>query len=86
MRNFEIISNRIQSIFCEELQIDPPGVSEDLIDAGVLDSMMFVSLVAHLEAEFGMSVSLQEVEVTDFSTIEKITQLVVTKDGTRLAE
>jgi acyl carrier protein len=84
MRNLGSISTRIQNIFCEELQIDPPDVSDDLIDAGVLDSMMFVSLVAHLEEEFGVRVSLQDVEIADFSTIEKIAHLIMMVDSSRL--
>ena len=78
MRDFPGVCERIQGIFCEELQVEPPAVGDELIEAGLLDSMMFVSLLLHLEGEFGVNVDLQTVEISDFSSIEKIAQLVMT--------
>jgi len=75
--NFASTCARIQEIFCEELQIDPPPIEYELLEAGLLDSMMFVSLLMHLEEEFGVKVALQDIELTDFSTIAKIAKVVV---------
>ncbi len=76
MKDFTTACQRIQAIFQAELQIDPPAISDELIEAGVLDSMMFVSLLMHLEDEFYLTVALQDVEISDFSTIEKIARMV----------
>jgi acyl carrier protein len=81
MKDFIAICERIQSIFHEELQIDPPKIDDELIEVGILDSMMFVSLLMHLEDEFNVTVAIQDVEISDFNTIEKIARMVtVTKD------
>ena len=77
MRDFASTCTRIREIFCEELQIKPLPVEHDLLEAGLLDSMMFVSLLMHLEEEFGVKVALQDIEITDFSTIAKIAKVVV---------
>lgn len=85
MKDFTSICERIQAIFHEELQIDPPAIGDELIEAGVLDSMMFVSLLLHLEEEFQVTVVIQDVEITDFSTIEKIARMVTVTDAQRAA-
>lgn len=78
MRDFPSVCERIRGIFCEELRVESPAVGDELIEAGLLDSMMFVSLLLHLEGEFGVNVDLPTVEISDFSTIEKIAQLIMT--------
>lgn len=85
MRDFAPTCARIQEIFCEELQVDSPAIDDNLIEAGLLDSMMFVSLLMHLEEEFGVSIAIQDIEITDFSTIEKIARLVIAADDQRAA-
>jgi acyl carrier protein len=85
MRDFITACQRIQAIFQEELQIDPPAISDELIETGVLDSMMFVSLLMHLEDEFYLTVSLQDVEIADFSTIEKIARMVTSVSSQQAA-
>lgn len=85
MKDFTLICKRLQEIFRDELQIDPPAVGDELIEAGLLDSMMFVSLLMHLEEEFEVKVAIENVEIADFSTIEKIARLVTVNDGQRAA-
>lgn len=85
MKDFTTICERIQAIFHEELQIDPPAIDDELIEAGVLDSMMFVSLLMHLEDEFSVTVAIQDVEIVDFSTIEKIARMVTVTGDQRAA-
>ena len=85
MKDFTVICARLQEIFQEELQVDPPAVSDELIEAGLLDSMMFVSLLIHLEEEFGVKVAIQDIEISDFSTIEKIANLITDNDTQRAA-
>jgi len=78
MKDFTDVCERLQSIFHQELQIDPPAFSDDLVEAGILDSMMFVTLLMHLEEEFGARIAIQDIEMSDFSTISKIAKLVTT--------
>ena len=85
MKDFTSICERLQEIFREELQIDPPAVDDELIETGLLDSMMFISLLMHLEEEFCVKVAIQDIEITDFSTIEKIARLVAENDDQRAA-
>lgn len=85
MNDFTLVCERLQEIFQEELQIDCPAVNDELIEAGLLDSMMFVSLLMHLEEEFDVKVAIQDVEITDFATIEKIAKMVTVSDDQRAA-
>lgn len=70
------LRERISALFAEKLSIDPPGPDVDLIDEGLLDSLMFVELVFNLEKSFGVRLSLDEVEIADLSSVGKIAAFV----------
>jgi acyl carrier protein len=67
---------RVAALFAEKLRIDPPGPDVDLVDEGVLDSLMFVELVFGLEKTFGVRVPLDRMEVSELSSIRKIAAFV----------
>lgn len=51
---------------------DTIGAHEDLVDAGVLNSMHFVELLYLIEAELGAEISMDDVTTDDFRTIANI--------------
>ena len=67
---------RLTRIFPEVLHIDPPAIDTDLFDTGVIDSLAFVELLLRLEQEFGVSVSVDDLEIDNFRTIERIAEFV----------
>jgi acyl carrier protein len=72
---------RISRVFRDELKLDVPSADTDLFETGVLDSMLFVDLLLHLEREFGVTPALEDVEFDHFNSIERITEFVANRVG-----
>jgi acyl carrier protein len=53
--------------------------SEDLFAGGVLDSMMAVELVAFLEKTFALTIDDEDLELTNFRSVEGMVRLVLRK-------
>ena len=66
----------IKKLFLEKLNIDVASVETDLLETGTLDSMAFVDLLMNIEVEFGVKVSVDNLEVDDFRTIKKIAEFI----------
>jgi acyl carrier protein len=67
---------RIARLFHDKLNLDVPSAATDLFETAALDSMMFVELLAELENEFGVTVSLEEIDIDTFRSIERIATFV----------
>jgi len=63
------------------LHLQVPSLDTDLIDTGLVDSLTFVEFLAQLEKEFGIHVSLEDLEIDHFRTISRIARFVATKNG-----
>jgi acyl carrier protein len=72
---------RIADLFVGKLGLDIPSRQTDLFDTGALDSMAFVELLALLEEEFGIDVSLDDLEIDNFRSVERIAAFVVSRNG-----
>ena len=72
---------RIARLFQERLQIEVPAPEVDLFATGVVDSLMFVKLLAALEEQFSIHVSFEELEIDDFRTVRQIAGFVAAKRG-----
>lgn len=72
---------RIADLFVGKLGLDIPSRQTDLFDTGALDSMAFVELLALLEEEFGIEVSLDDLEIDNFRSVERIAAFVVSRNG-----
>lgn len=68
--------DRINAIFANALNLETPSPDIDLFDTGVLDSLAFVELLLQLEREFGVTVSLDELEIDNFRSIGRIAEFV----------
>lgn len=72
---------QITRFFGEELNVEVPFPDTDLVEAGILDSLTFVNLLVHLEQEFGMEVSLDDLDIDNFCSIAKIADFVMRQAG-----
>lgn len=54
---------------------------EDLFEAGVLDSMGLLELIAFIEEEFEVSLDATQMNVNNFRTISQIVALVASCDA-----
>lgn len=67
---------RLNAIFAEKLNIEVPSDFTDLLDAGLLDSLSLVELLLQLEQEFGLRISLEDLSIDNFRSINSIAHLV----------
>jgi methoxymalonate biosynthesis acyl carrier protein len=76
MQGTNDLRGRITRLFEERLNLEIPTAETDLFESGALDSMVFVELLAQIESEFGVQVALQDIEMDNFRSIEKIAGFV----------
>lgn len=67
-----IIEARIMAFFSDRLNVDVPSAESDLLQAGFLDSLSFVDLLLYLEEEFGVSISLDDLDLANFRSVGRI--------------
>jgi len=79
MRDGRDLEAQIAQLFADRLQIDVPAADVDLFAAGIVDSLMFVKLLAALEERFSIHVSFEELEIDDFRTVRQIASFVAAK-------
>lgn len=75
------VQRRIADWFLQSLNLEIPSPKTDLFETGVLDSLGFVELMLHLEREFGVTITLEQVEVDNFRSVERIATLLLNGDG-----
>jgi D-alanine--poly(phosphoribitol) ligase subunit 2 len=73
------ISQRLLNLFGDAFRIDPPAPDIDLIETGILDSLQLVELLYRLEQEFGARIPIEDIDLDDLRTLERITRLVVAR-------
>lgn len=77
----QILYDQIATFFFERLNLTISSPTEDLFETGVLDSMAFVDLVMHLEQQFGVRISADELEPDNFRSVAKIAGFVAVHKG-----
>jgi D-alanine--poly(phosphoribitol) ligase subunit 2 len=70
---------RIAQLFERRLEVEVPSPDLDLFEAGVVDSLLFVKLLAILEEQFGFRLAFDELEIDDFRTLRHIARFVAAK-------
>jgi acyl carrier protein len=60
----------------ERFNVDVCSSEHDLIEAGILDSLMIVDLVLYFEQQFGTSLSLEDLEIENFASVSRMAALV----------
>jgi acyl carrier protein len=66
------LGDRIRGLFLEALNIGVDSVDTDLINTGLLDSLVLVELLLHLEEAFGIDVMVGNLNIEDFRTVRSI--------------
>lgn len=75
------VEARIARILLNHLHLDIPSAEMDLFETGALDSLGFVEFLLQLEQEFGVKVPLEDLQLDNFRTIQRIGQFVVARNG-----
>jgi acyl carrier protein len=69
------IEQRVGRLFLN-LGVEVPQRNTDVVEAGLLDSLVLVELIADIEQEFGVELPLEDLEVDEFRTIHRLAGLV----------
>ena len=70
------LRERIFRVFVDRLNLEIPSAETDLFETGALDSMGFVELLAQLEREFHVEVTLSDIEMDNFRSVGRIADFV----------
>ncbi len=79
MPDSNTLAQQISALFSEKLHLQVPSSDTDLIDTGLVDSLSFVEFLAQLEQEFGVHLSLDDLELDRFRTVTSIAAFVASK-------
>jgi len=71
-----MLCERIASWFVNDLSVEIPSADTNLFDTGALDSLAFEQLLLHLEREFGVTTSVDDMEMDHFKSIARIAEFV----------
>src|SRR5688500_20339807 len=80
------LRERIAGLFSHALHLDVPAFDTDLFETGVLDSLAFVELLLQLEREFGVTTTVDDLDVETFRSIACIADFVQARRGESPAE
>lgn len=72
--NYEILA-----LFEEEMELEIPSTSLNLMESGYMDSLRFVHLLAVLEEKYDMKISVEDLEYEYFKSVEKIAEFIQTR-------
>jgi len=80
------LETQLFRIFQEQLDLVVPSADLDLFETGALDSLAFVKLLVELEKEFGIHVSLEDLELNNFRSIAKIAKFISDRQGAKVSD
>jgi acyl carrier protein len=72
----EAVTDRVQRLFVETLNLQAPSPDTDLIEGGLLDSLALVELLFALEREFGVSIALDQLDIDTFRSVRTIAEFI----------
>jgi acyl carrier protein len=75
----DAIGQRLLTLFADAFQIEAPAADLDLIDSGVLDSLQLVELLYRLEREFGARIPIENIDLDDLRTLNRIAGLIAAR-------
>jgi D-alanine--poly(phosphoribitol) ligase subunit 2 len=81
MSDVNTLRDRVAAIFSSGLHLDVPSHDLDLFETGVLDSLTLVELLLRLEREFGVTTTVDDLDVATFRSIESIADFVHARVG-----
>jgi D-alanine--poly(phosphoribitol) ligase subunit 2 len=71
------LQQQVTALFAEKLNLEVASAETDLIEAGLLDSLALVELLAQLEESFDVSISTDDMELENFRSITSIAMFVM---------
>ena len=72
------IIESVRRLFLDHLHVEVPDPGTDLVEGGILDSLMLVDLLVQLEQTFDVTVDVEDLTLDNFRTVERIGAYVST--------
>ena len=69
----------IQALLLDHLDLRVRSAREDLIESSLLDSLALVELLFELERRFEIDVMVEELEIENFRSVERIAEFVASR-------
>ncbi len=66
--------DQISRLISDLAHIEAPSAETDLIESGLLDSLLVVELVVALEKRFGVHISFDDIEFDNFRSVKSIAE------------
>ncbi len=79
-------TEQVFNLLTSEMQLPVPAFTTDLIEEGLLDSLVFVDLIARLEQVFGFENDLADLDIDQFRSVERIAGYLDTNLGSSSIE
>ena len=73
------IQQSLLQFFRDRFDVEPPSTGADLIEAGILDSLMLIELVVYIEEQFQVATELDDLEMDNFLTIDDMARFVAAR-------
>lgn len=80
------LRGRIANLFATGMNLTVPSVDTDLFETGILDSLSFVTFLVHLEEEFGLAASIDDLEFDNFRSVARIAEFVAARSGVPVSD
>jgi len=77
VRRDSTLLSAIQAVLRERLMIVVASPDIDLLETGLVDSIGLVELILELEERFGVSLPMEDLEIEDFRSVYRISDLIV---------
>jgi methoxymalonate biosynthesis acyl carrier protein len=71
-----VSNDRIIHLLSERAHVEAPSADTDLMESGLLDSLMLVELMSSLEEQFGIHIPFDEVEIDNFRSARRIAEFI----------
>ena len=65
-------AERVAALIRDAVGIDVPAHDTDLFESGLLDSLTLVALLTEIEQAFGFELPLEDLDLDEFRTVERI--------------
>jgi acyl carrier protein len=73
------IKQSLLQFFRDRFDVEPPSTDTDLIEAGILDSLMLIELVVYIEEQFQVATELDDLEMDNFLTVDDMARFVAAR-------
>jgi D-alanine--poly(phosphoribitol) ligase subunit 2 len=70
------LSAQVADVVVERAGIDVPDFSTDLLEAGLIDSLALVTLIAALEETFAVQLPLDDFDVDRFRSVDTMAEFL----------